>query len=64
MTLLLSEETCREGLFVSRIHKDAPQRMFRFRASMNADAGASGDLFQDWEQSLELRGASDRHLVD
>ena len=64
MTLLLSEETCREGLFVSRIHKDASEGMFRFGASMNADAGASGDLFQDWEQSMELRTPRHCYLID
>ena len=54
MTLLLSEEACGEGLFFRRIHKDAAEGMFRFGATMDADAGASGDLAEDGQQAFEL----------
>ena len=55
MGLLLRKETCRERLFVGRIHKDAPEGMFRLRASVEADAAATGDLFDDREETIELR---------
>ena len=53
--VLFCEEACRERLFVCRIDEDATERMFRLGASMDADARAAGDLFQYWEQSMELR---------
>ena len=47
MSRLFCEEASGEGLFVCRVHKDTPKRMFRLGASMDTYPTSARDLFQD-----------------
>ena len=42
-------------LGVTVLDKDAAFAVFRFGASMDADAGATGDLADEWHQAFEFR---------
>ena len=55
MRALLREESCCEFLFVSGTHQDAPFRMLGFGPAMNTYPTPPRHLFQERQESPELR---------
>ena len=43
--------------------EDAAGGVLGFRAAMESDSGAIGDILHDGEQSFELRGSGDGYVV-
>ena len=61
---LLGEEAGSEFLLHVRRDENATEAVFRFGASMDADAGSSGDLTEDGQQAFELGRLCDCDAVD
>ena len=61
---LFGKPTCGKCLFVSRRDKDAALTVFRLRAAMETDTGATGYLAEDGQQAFELGRLGDLNFVD
>ena len=64
MCLLLCKEASCQCLFIGGTNQDAAFTVLRLRPAMNPNPTPSRHLFQERQESLELRRLSDLHFVD